>query len=346
MSKGLIFLTGGSGFIGFKTLVLALENGYSVRAGVRSNSKKASILASESIQKLNPGNKLSFVIIEDMAASGAYDEAVRGVDYIIHVASSMVMKGEIKPEEYRKFFVDTAVAGVTSILNAASAAPSVKRVVVTSSTSALLPWSAFTTGSSTTYNEDSRTPFPEGPYSNDFEAYNAGKIASLLATENYVAKNNSLFDVVNIAPSFVIGKSDLITDPDDILLGTNAAAISSVFGKKNPYPNASITAHVDDTALLHIKALEPRVPSNSLWIAVSGDINGTFWNDALKFAAVHYPKAIENGVFPNDGDQPTLLAKIDNSRTRAFFNLEFKNYESQVTSVLNHYLELKGVPIA
>jgi nucleoside-diphosphate-sugar epimerase len=345
MSKGLIFLTGGSGMIGFKTLVIALEHGYCVRAAVRSEVKKQAILTSPSIQHLNPGPKLTFVIIEDLAIPGAYDQAVQGADYIIHIASSMVMKGDIPPAEYKKFFVDTAVAGVTSILAAASMSPSMKRVIFTSSTSAMLPWSAFTTGSSEVFNEDSRTPFPVGPYENDFQAYNAGKIAALEVTETWAAKHNSHFDVINVAPAFVIGKSELITRPEDILLGTNAAAIAAVFGHKNPYPNASITTHVDDTALLHIKALEPRVPSNSLWLAVSAETDAMVWNDALVVAGKRYPKAIKEGIFPNNGDQPTLRTRVDNLRTRKFFDIKFTGYEGQVTSVLDHFLELKGISI-
>jgi nucleoside-diphosphate-sugar epimerase len=346
MSKGLVFITGGSGMIGFKTLVLALEHGYSVLAAVRSESKKEAILDSASIKRLNPGPNLSFAIIEDLATQGAYDHAVQGADYIIHLANPLVMKGEISPAEYTKFFVDTAVAGVTSILSAATMSPSVKRIIFTSSTSAMMPWSAFTTGSTETFNEDSRTPFPPGPYDNDFQAYNAGKIAALIATESWVAEHKSHFDVVNVAPAFVIGKSELITNPQDILLGTNAAAIGAVFGRKNPYPNASITAHVDDTALLHIKALEPRVPSNSLWLAVDTETETMMWNDALTTAAKKYPKAIKTGAFPNDGDQPTLRAKVDNLRTRNFFDMEFMGFEKQVTSVLDHFLELKSIPIA
>jgi nucleoside-diphosphate-sugar epimerase len=271
------------------------------------------------------------VVTEDLATPGAYDEAVQGVDYIIHLASSMVMKGEIDRSEYTKFFVDTAVAGVTSILSAASLPPSVKRVIFTSSTSAMLPWSAFNNASIQIFSEESGTPFPACPYANDFQAYNAGRIAQLEITESWVAKHNSNFNVVNIAPLYVIGRSELVT---------------AVFGKKKPVPNASITAHLDDVALLHIKALDTRVPSNSLWLAVCGEINTMKWNDALVYAAKRYPKAINTGAFPNDGDQSTLRVAIDSSGMRGFFDVKFKGYEEQVTSVLDHFLELKGMPIA
>jgi hypothetical protein len=87
------------------------------------------------------------------------------------------------------------------------------------------------------------------------------------------------------------------------------------------------------------------VPSNSLWLAVDTKTETMMWNDALTVAAKKYPRAIKTGVFPNNGDQPTLRAKVDNARTRNFFDMEFTGFEKQVTSVLDHFLELKGMPI-
>jgi hypothetical protein len=69
------------------------------------------------------------------------------------------------------------------------------------------------------------------------------------------------------------------------------------------------------------------------------------WNDALAVAGRRYPKAIERGVFANDGDQPILRARVDNRRTREFFGVDFLGFEGQVGEVLDHYLELKGEPI-
>jgi uncharacterized protein YbjT (DUF2867 family) len=39
MSNDLVLITGGTGFIGFKIIVTALQAGYSVRAAVRSDAK-------------------------------------------------------------------------------------------------------------------------------------------------------------------------------------------------------------------------------------------------------------------------------------------------------------------
>lgn len=56
-----------------------------MRAAVRSASKAAQIRAAESVQ--SHLDKLDFVEVPDILREGAYDEAVKGVDYVLHLAS-------------------------------------------------------------------------------------------------------------------------------------------------------------------------------------------------------------------------------------------------------------------
>jgi succinate dehydrogenase (ubiquinone) flavoprotein subunit len=133
MANGLVFITGGTGHVGFRTLVTALQLGYSVRAAVRSESKKQQILSAESIKSLNPGRKLTFVIVPDLTVDGAYDEAVQGAAYIIHLASPIPLKGEIKAEDFQSALINPTISGTLSVLKAAAKTKSVKRVVITSS---------------------------------------------------------------------------------------------------------------------------------------------------------------------------------------------------------------------
>lgn len=249
MAESLVFITGATGHIGFKTLVEALQAGYNVRAAVRSESKKSQILSAPSIKTLNPGPKLSFVIVPDLTAEGAYDEAVKGVTYILHLASPIVMKGEIKPENYQTELIEPAVAGTVSVLKAAAKTTGIKRVVITSSIVAIIAAKWFfeeDAPEGMVFDRDSRTPFESGPYPTDFHAYNASKVAALEATDAFVRDQKPDFDIVNIDPSFVVGKNELITDVKDITLGTNGAALGVALGNKLPYPVFGASVHVDD----------------------------------------------------------------------------------------------------
>ena len=85
-----ILLTGATGFIGFRTLVQALRAGYHVRIAVRGPPNVTKIQNAPSIQPYLAS--ISFTKIADMTSPGAYDEAIQGCDYVIHVASPIPMK--------------------------------------------------------------------------------------------------------------------------------------------------------------------------------------------------------------------------------------------------------------
>lgn len=340
----LVFITGGTGHIGFKTIVLALKAGYEVRAAVRSEGKGNQVLQAASIKSLNPGSRLSFVVVPDLMAEGAYDEAIKGAKYIIHQASPIVMKNEIKPEEYQSVLIEPAVAATTSILTAAKKTTGILRVVITSSVVALIPAKYFFSEDSPKgqiFNEQSTTPFDNGPYPSDFHAYNASKVAALQATNDFIAREKPSFDIVNIAPSFVIGKNELATDVKDFMLGTNAVAWGVVLGNKSTDPVTGTSVHVDDVAYLHVKALSKIIPAG-LYIAESEGVEGTVWESTLDIVAKHFPKAVKKGVLPNNGTVVTRKLPIDASKTERTFGMKFLSYEEQVKSIGRHYLELLG----
>jgi len=52
------------------------------------------------------------------------------------------------------------------------------------------------------------------------------------------------------------------------------------------------------------------------------------------------------GVLPNNGFAPTKRTIIDASETAKILGIEFKGYEEQMVSVVEHYLELSGVEAA
>lgn len=119
-SSNLLVLTGATGFLGFKILTIALAAGYNVRLVVRSTNKANKVLNSPSVKALGLGQeKLSFVVVEDMEAPNAFDEAVKGATYAIHCASPIPsLGGEAPPapEQYDEFFVQPARRATIGLL--------------------------------------------------------------------------------------------------------------------------------------------------------------------------------------------------------------------------------------
>jgi nucleoside-diphosphate-sugar epimerase len=348
MTSSLVLVTGANGHIGFRTLVYALQAGYRVRAAVRTQSKADTILSAPSIQAISPADRLTFVLVPDLLVPGAYDDAVRDADYIIHVASSL-SRGLDDPERYEEDLIQPAVRGTFGILESAASVDTVKRVVITSSMATLWPPGDTDTSSDYVADETSRVSYdPVGPFKNPLEAYEASKIRALNATERFVQNHNHnhlSFDVVNIHPSIVLGKNELVTDRKDILQGSNFWPFAQVLGLSQEAPLLGHTVHLDDVADIHVRALnmhlelEPGRKTQSL-IATSGGIDGTDLSEAVAVVNRHFPEEVKSGVLPNNGTVRTRRKKLDASATERRLGLEFRSYEDQIVSVTRHYLEL------
>ncbi len=85
MSKELVLVTGATGHLGFRTLVFTLQHGFKARVALRKLEQAEKLKATASLKPYL--NDIEFVHVPDITADGAYDEAIKGVDYVIHVAS-------------------------------------------------------------------------------------------------------------------------------------------------------------------------------------------------------------------------------------------------------------------
>lgn len=155
MSKR-ILLTGANGFVGSHILSQLLNAGHSVRSIVRSQSK-ASQVASDFSAYSAP--RLDFGIVPDITTPGAFNEAVVSTppfDILIHTASPFLYKAISSNEE----FLEPAIKGTLEVLKAVKEfAPTVKRVVLTSSCAAVVDFSApFTGDPRKVYTEEDWNP--------------------------------------------------------------------------------------------------------------------------------------------------------------------------------------------
>ncbi|KAH6662296.1 hypothetical protein B0J14DRAFT_525334 [Halenospora varia] len=348
MAGDLVLITGGTGLIGIKTIHLALKAGYTVRAAVRSQARANAVLATPTLKADHPGSRLSFVTVPDILAENAYDEAVKGVKYIIHVASPVINGEELTPEQFETHLIQPAVKGTTSILTAANKTSGIKRIVITSSEAAIVPWEDLIMKEvDTVFDDKHESPEPHGPYAISFQAYAASKVKALHATQRFVKDNKTEWDVINIMPGFVVGDDELKTDPKTLVDNkTVALALGSVLGADMPGPMPGNSVHVADVARLHVEALDLKIEGNQNFLAMSEGIKGTRWEDTIDIVNRNFPEAVKNGILPNNGHAKTKKTKIDASRTEKVFGFKFQSYEEQVKTVVKQYLELSGVPVA
>jgi len=342
----LVLLTGGTGHIGFRILVLALQAGYRVRAAVRSSSKAETLHSNPLLKSLAlPPSALQYVEIPDLTATGAYDEAVKDVTYVIHVASPIPSAHLSRsPSEAEEIFLKPAVQGTLGLLSAAKRSSSVRRVIITSSTTALVPgrqWGAQApTPAGTVYSAESRVPLPAAPYPTLQAAYCASKVASFNAAEDWVKAEKPGFSVVHIHPSFVLGPDHLHLTGKDARSGTNMMCLGIAFGGKSEAPRVGAAVHLEDVARIHVDCLDEekvKVEGTRSFVA---NISCK-WQDVVDIVRNDFGEAVKQEVLSVDGEQPTMDMPIDSSETEAVFGFKFANFEAQVKSVLEHYIELQ-----
>ncbi|MEZ8142274.1 NAD-dependent epimerase [Enterovibrio norvegicus FF-33] len=125
-TRGLVLLTGVSGFIGLHCAKEMLQQGYSVRGSVRSKEKEDEVLATLHAASVDTTH-LSFVRL-DLTSDNGWAQAAEGCDYIMHVASPFTIANPKTEDE----MITPAVQGSIRALKAGESA-GVKRVVLTSS---------------------------------------------------------------------------------------------------------------------------------------------------------------------------------------------------------------------
>ncbi|KAK1244023.1 hypothetical protein MKX08_002161 [Trichoderma sp. CBMAI-0020] len=337
MAGDLVLLTGGTGMIGFKTLVEVLKAGYKVRAAVRNQAGFDRIA---SLKPLAPYvSNLESIIVPDIAAPGAYDEAVKGVKYVVHVASPLAQPVDTE-EGFQSEVIQPAIRGTLGILEAAHKTTGIERIVITASILSVASFESLASGVKT--DERTRAVNTVGPYASAVNAYQVSKALAFEATNKFIAEKKPAFSVINIMPAFVIGRDDTITDASNIVRGSNAFLIGPLLGHARDQPLIGAVVHVDDVAKMHVQSLDSSiVKGNEDFLAYAPP--SIDWADSFEIVKRRFPEAYADGVFKFESIPRPITGpvNVDSSKAEKTFG-KFKSFEEQTVSVVEHYLELIG----
>jgi nucleoside-diphosphate-sugar epimerase len=310
-----------------------LQNGHSVVTTVRSQDKANQI--KDAHPKL-PSSQLEFAIVEDIAQEGAFDKAVVSdppFEAVIHTASPF----HFNTNDPQKDLLDPAIIGTTGILKSIKKnAPTVKRVVVTSSFASIInpgkgSWPEHT------YSEADWNPVThEEALKNPQSGYRASKTFAEKAAWDFVEKEKPNFALTTLCPPLVLGPIVHYLNSLDRLNTSNTRLRDAIAGKyRDAYPPGGpyIWVDVRDLALLHVKAISAKI-GNERYFVTAGHFSGKGLVDIIRKDFPEYKDQLtregtEDSAYPKEG-----VYKVNNKKASELLGKQWISLEKSVVDTV------------
>lgn len=252
--KGLVLVTGATGFVGRWVVVRLLEAGWRVRGTIRSMQRAPSVFKSVTdVVGRDPVSRLELVEA-DLLSDAGWREAMQGVDAVMHVAAA------IRADEPRdqSLVVRPALEGTERVIKAAHAA-GIRRFILTSSIATVGYGHGHTTGRRV-YDETYFTNLDGMRFT---WAYCIGKTKAEQLAWDFAKKHG--MELTTIHPGAIIGP---VLDEDASI---SVGLVSGLLDGSTPAlpSNGFSIIDVRDVADLHVAALEASEAVGQRYLATS-----------------------------------------------------------------------------
>jgi dihydroflavonol-4-reductase len=331
--RGLVVVTGVSGFIGKHVTAEFLRQGYAVRGTVRSLDKCDAVRRAVETAGADP-SRLTFAVA-DLNSDDGWADAIAGASHVVHTASPFPLQQPDNPDDV----IRPAVDGTLRVLKAATAA-SVKRVVLTSSTVAIF-YGADQTASHV-YSEADMTDATRA----GITPYIRSKTLAEKAAWNFVQTTPGAPELAAINPGFVHGVA-----LDDDLSTSHELFLLMAKGKYPAAPRIRFpVAHVADVAKAHVEALERPKAAGQRYLIGEGQLGlydlGCIMARELpdlksKVPKFELPDMVVRGLAVADKKMRTILPELGkvkaftNAKARDELGLQFHSADAAVSASVN-----------
>jgi len=258
-----VFVSGGSGYIALHCISKLINKGFFVKTSLRSMNRKDEVIKALS-KVVDCTDKIEFCEL-DLTKDEGWDDAIKGCDYVLHVASPLMLGFPKNPDD----IILPAVNGLKRCI-ASAVKNKVKRFVMTSSFAAIGSGSK----TKTTFDDNDWTDL-DNP---DLNPYNISKTKAEMALWDYIQSldEDQKIEVCTINPTVVIGPS-LSHD-----VGGSNLAISKLLDGSMPFSAQFGIDLVDvqDVADMHIEAMLNKDAAGKRFLLSSKTI---WYSDLAKF---------------------------------------------------------------
>ncbi|XP_048499742.1 phenylacetaldehyde reductase-like isoform X4 [Beta vulgaris subsp. vulgaris] len=239
-----VCVTGASGYIASWIVKLLLQRGYKMLMSILHTDDPTK---TEHLLALDGAEKRLHLFEANLLEEGSFDSAIYGCDGVFHTASPVILQSNDPESEV----IDPAVKGTLNVLVSCAKVASVKRVIFTSSTAAVVHTANPPTNE--TIVDETWFSSPESCKGKLGDCYLISKTLAEDAAWKF-AKEKGI-DMISMNPAAVIGP---ILQPTMNL--TTFVYVFNLINGSETYPNLAFGwIHVKDVAEAHIRALE--IPS-------------------------------------------------------------------------------------
>ncbi|KAH8549332.1 putative cinnamoyl-CoA reductase [Umbelopsis sp. PMI_123] len=335
-----VLVTGVTGYIGTHVADQFLKAGYTV-VGTSRTAAKAQKVKNYFDEKY--AGKFEVYETGDLAKDGVFDNAVKDVDAIAHVASPVVFNSDDPIRDV----INLAVSSTLSLLNSALRyGKNVKHVVVTSSVAALLNSKV---GPDHVYSEADwndaafQTVLQDkenGRPIDGFLAYVASKNEAERAIWRFKEEHKPSFAISTILPAMVYGA--ILPPPKsvkDIEASSTAQQIVQLYTGENKDPTQTlgppIFVDVVNVAAAHVRAVERPDKSNGQRYMLSG---GTYNFQAVAdILREQFPER-QNIIAKGEPGKPVVDSKkFDSSKAVRELGIEYTDLKTVISNTVDSF---------
>ena len=239
-----------------------------------------------------------------------------------------------------KQLLDPAIIGTTGILKSIKAfAPSVKRVVITSSFAAIInPFKGLNPGH--TYSEADWNPLTlEDALKDSSAGYRASKTFAEKAAWDFVKNESPNFDVATVNPPLVFGPIVHYLNSLSALNTSNERVRDAIQGKwKDGVAPSGVYLWVDvrDVAAAHVEAAERPEAGGKRFFTTAGYFSNSEVNKILRDNFPEYKDVLPEpgSELTKAGDKPAELYSYDNNRTIDVLGIKYISLEQSVKDLV------------
>jgi hypothetical protein len=177
-----------------------------------------------------------------------------------------------------------------------------------------------------------------------FEAYTTSKVIAYQAAIDFAKDRKPGFDLVHVLPGYIQGANELNEKVSDLQNGSNSATMGTVLGTIIDGPKLTAQVLLEDVAIAHVLALDPKIAPHLTNLVVVGNAGkGIPWDEMAALIQRHYPQEFKLGILSPTKGQQDWMTNFDVRSSEQALGYRFAGGAEMVKSVVDQYLQLRAM---